>query len=498
MASRGHLTEMCNKTKMCMFFLTGSCGRGGQCKFAHSKDELKAPPDLRCTKLCPVQAQTGNCSEAGCAFAHDRTQLRKLRIGKSKYKGVIESGQPLMQADGLRTGARNFGSSLRAGSDNDSQPQIPVLDSLNIDESKLEGFMLDPVGFSRQSTAMSDGESCLSELESFAFSRQPTMETEAGSAAGPPPRVARNKFFKTKMCCFFLKGKCKKATSCNFAHNPDEMYQLPDLTCTKLCSTVLNGGICTVEGCTFAHCPDELRIQHRQQGIPDELSLVRPALPAEGEFGLSGGGGWREGLRSTRLQEEALQIERCSGKMERLVVSPVPTDASQATTSCDDSSSERCLDGLNKGDGASAAPIPVRHSSDMRISVRRNSVARAGIQEPCGPKSPMNAHAPADSQPVLLFRLPEMRLSMADRNAFKDSRAPAKQSDGHGEDQTVKGLEADPHADMIVTRSVSRFRKLEKQSHSFDDSIHLCVKNTFIELQEQSAHTLVRTRSATF
>lgn len=55
--------------------------------------------------------------------------------------------------------------------------------------------------------------------------------------------VSRNKFRKTKMCKFFEAGKCRKRTSCNFAHSEAEMKPLPDLRRTKLCPSVLEGGV---------------------------------------------------------------------------------------------------------------------------------------------------------------------------------------------------------------------------------------------------------------
>eukprot|EP00434_Breviolum_minutum_P040991 symbB.v1.2.036447.t1/scaffold5141.1/size55293/7 len=42
-------------------------------------------------------------------------------------------------------------------------------------------------------------------------------------------------FSKTKMCKFHILGACTKGSSCKFAHQKEELQELPDLACTKLC-----------------------------------------------------------------------------------------------------------------------------------------------------------------------------------------------------------------------------------------------------------------------
>jgi hypothetical protein len=64
-----------SKTRMCSFYLSGSCARGGACTFAHGKHELKEKPDFSCTQLC---ARGASCTDASCGFAHDASELRVL------------------------------------------------------------------------------------------------------------------------------------------------------------------------------------------------------------------------------------------------------------------------------------------------------------------------------------------------------------------------------------------------------------------------------------
>jgi len=66
-------------------------------------------------------------------------------------------------------------------------------------------------------------------------------------------------FSKTKMCKFFVLGKCTKGTQCPFAHDSDEIRRLPDLRCTKLCKMLIQTGQCTNPSCSYAHSKEELR-----------------------------------------------------------------------------------------------------------------------------------------------------------------------------------------------------------------------------------------------
>jgi len=66
------------KTRWCCFFkLQGRCKHGSGCHFAHSAEELSAPPDLRKTSLCK-QWFEGSCPnmDGSCNFAHGQAELK--------------------------------------------------------------------------------------------------------------------------------------------------------------------------------------------------------------------------------------------------------------------------------------------------------------------------------------------------------------------------------------------------------------------------------------
>eukprot|EP00448_Togula_jolla_P001899 CAMPEP_0170609962 /NCGR_PEP_ID=MMETSP0224-20130122/22399_1 /TAXON_ID=285029 /ORGANISM="Togula jolla, Strain CCCM 725" /LENGTH=505 /DNA_ID=CAMNT_0010935293 /DNA_START=182 /DNA_END=1699 /DNA_ORIENTATION=+ len=61
------------------------------------------------------------------------------------------------------------------------------------------------------------------------------------------------------MCKFHILGMCTKGDSCHFAHERQELQNLPDLVRTKLCKTLINTGVCEDATCRYAHNKEELR-----------------------------------------------------------------------------------------------------------------------------------------------------------------------------------------------------------------------------------------------
>lgn len=74
--TRDKRTYIFAKTKMCKFFILGTCAKGAECRFAHFREELSELPDLCCTKLCKTLIRTGQCLDRNCRYAHNRQELR--------------------------------------------------------------------------------------------------------------------------------------------------------------------------------------------------------------------------------------------------------------------------------------------------------------------------------------------------------------------------------------------------------------------------------------
>lgn len=77
--SRPPRTELFAKTTMCKFFMHGTCTKGSDCMFAHSKDELRDTPDLSKTRLCKA-FEEGRCTNVNCNYAHSQEELREFRL----------------------------------------------------------------------------------------------------------------------------------------------------------------------------------------------------------------------------------------------------------------------------------------------------------------------------------------------------------------------------------------------------------------------------------
>lgn len=70
-----------HKTRVCPRLSSGACHLGSKCNFAHSVEELRPPPNLDKTKLCPSVLQPGTVCPAEargeiCRFAHSKVEIR--------------------------------------------------------------------------------------------------------------------------------------------------------------------------------------------------------------------------------------------------------------------------------------------------------------------------------------------------------------------------------------------------------------------------------------
>lgn len=90
--------------------------------------------------------------------------------------------------------------------------------------------------------------------------------TGNGPQIVPIVRVEASELFeaqmkKTVLCKFYAAGRCKRGTSCGYAHHSAELRISPDLRKTSLCQAFKRGQTCRVAAeCPFAHGAHELQI----------------------------------------------------------------------------------------------------------------------------------------------------------------------------------------------------------------------------------------------
>jgi len=75
-------------------------------------------------------------------------------------------------------------------------------------------------------------------------------------------------FSKTKMCKFYIMGKCTRGKECQWAHDASDLRGTPDLHCTKMCKELLSKGRCLQPACTYAHGALELRTTRSKKKAP--------------------------------------------------------------------------------------------------------------------------------------------------------------------------------------------------------------------------------------
>ena len=101
--------------------------------------------------------------------------------------------------------------------------------------------------------------------------------------------------FKTTPCVFFAKGRCRRGSSCSFAHGVDERIARPDLTKIVECSSWKAAGVCKAgDRCAFGHGSGDLCVPVRVLYLmtlrkghadPPNSSSSRNAVPIDGSQG---------------------------------------------------------------------------------------------------------------------------------------------------------------------------------------------------------------------
>lgn len=223
------------KTRMCTFHARGRCTRGSTCKFAHESQELQPVPDLHKTRPCLAFLRAGRCREGNaCQYAHSRDELRT----SLSSRGVHWPSE---------------------------QEQISIKGRV-ADDTILE----DEMAWSRQTTGIGIGDDGFDRQvsastywsETFEDSDKQSLNVNEVGDMLEACKAPGNALRKTKMCKFFLIGKCSRGKTCNFAHEANDLQPHPDLYRTKPCLALLRTGRCREgDACKYAHSRDEIRME---------------------------------------------------------------------------------------------------------------------------------------------------------------------------------------------------------------------------------------------
>uniref|UniRef100_A0A7S1L2U9 C3H1-type domain-containing protein n=1 Tax=Alexandrium catenella TaxID=2925 RepID=A0A7S1L2U9_ALECA len=81
---------------------------------------------------------------------------------------------------------------------------------------------------------------------------------DGGGSRSRAPSDWSKQMLKTKLCDFHKDGRCKYGSACAFAHNEEELKNMPDLRKTRICRA-FSQGKCHDTDCKFAHGNEELR-----------------------------------------------------------------------------------------------------------------------------------------------------------------------------------------------------------------------------------------------
>jgi len=104
--------------------------------------------------------------------------------------------------------------------------------------------------------------------------RAAVADNDSTPSKGYTSRAERSAgFTKTRMCKFFLEGKCTRGKKCTFAHGEDEKHAQCQPLCMKLCKTLIATGRCKNENCKYAHSKEDIAAAKLQFGLMNNQDL---------------------------------------------------------------------------------------------------------------------------------------------------------------------------------------------------------------------------------
>jgi len=114
-----------------------------------------------------------------------------------------------------------------------------------------------------------------------------SMNTAIAGAKPAMPGGKSHILDKTRICKFYMDGRCTKGEACTFAHSPAELQPQPIFYKTRYCPELVRLGACSAgSSCSYAHSRDERRravIPLKHAGARGGDAMPTPALDREAQ-----------------------------------------------------------------------------------------------------------------------------------------------------------------------------------------------------------------------
>jgi len=171
----------------------------------------------------------------------------------------------------------------------------------------IEGFL----GVSRMS---------LASMVSVASASNSTVRADGRSLAADDDN---HLFDKTKLCKFYVKGRCKRGKACSFAHSQGELLPQPDFYKTQLCPSFFETGRCEGgAGCKYAHDSTELRRSNKHKNAPTQAARPPTGVPAAAAPPAAAHAGRCDRAATARLEEAERDVQILKRKLQSMKQEP--------------------------------------------------------------------------------------------------------------------------------------------------------------------------------
>lgn len=258
------------KTQLCRYINTG-CLRGEKCFYAHSRQELRSPPDLAKTSLCKLWQQS-KCprTAAECQFAHGPRDLRVSEgfapgmepvLSKAKPKAEATRGKRPEEKEGPQ-GAKEKPAEKAKQQSKPQQSEAASVQQISPMTVSIDWQLVEATAATKIQQAVESPSGSSHGDPSQVMSNVST--SRSGEKALPAVSKNRERFlaqFHKTQFCRYVKSGCLRGTQCPFAHSVQELSTSPDLAKTSLCK-LWEQGLCQLKAseCQFAHGTRDLRM----------------------------------------------------------------------------------------------------------------------------------------------------------------------------------------------------------------------------------------------